>query len=139
MAQILIVDDQMYFKDLLEDELAGEGHTIRAICDAENLTEDLDGSPVDMVLLDLFLDGTRGWHVLENIKADKPDLPVVILTAYDTYRDDPRLSKAEAYVLKSFDLSELKQTIGDILDNGRSRYGETGRLGGGACVEDSGH
>ena len=118
MAEILVVDDQSYVSDLLTDELTEEGHTITAIRDARNLSEHLNDSRVDMVVLDLFLDGVQGWRVLDRIKRENPHLPVVIFTAYDTYREDPRLSQAEAYVVKSFELDELKWTIRRILDNG---------------------
>jgi DNA-binding NtrC family response regulator len=118
MAEILVVDDQSYVRDLLTDELTEEGHSITTICDPGNLSAHLNGSPVDVVLLDLFLDGPKGWHVLDHIKTENPHLPVVIFTAYDTYREDPRLSKASAYVLKSYDLDELKWTIRRILANG---------------------
>jgi DNA-binding NtrC family response regulator len=120
MAEILVVDDQTAFCNLLEEGLAEEGHSVRVVCDAENIGEYLNGSPVDMVLLDLFLDEVTGWEVLDRIKAEKPRLPVVIFTAYDTYRDDPRLSKAAAYVIKDFDLKELKQAIAHIFGNGRA-------------------
>jgi DNA-binding NtrC family response regulator len=116
VAEILVVDDQIYIARLLQEELAEEGHSIRAVHDANNVTQHLNGSPVDMVLLDLFLDGPSGWKVLKSIKAEKPHLPVVIFTAYDTYREDPRLSEASAYVVKSFDLEELKGTIANIFD-----------------------
>lgn len=120
MAEILMVDDQTYFKELLADELAEEGHSISAIHDVENLAERLNRTPVDMVLLDLFLDAHKGWEVLDSIKAERPYLPVVILTAYNTYRDDPRLSEAAAYVVKSLDFKELKQTIAHILEECRT-------------------
>jgi two-component system response regulator (stage 0 sporulation protein F) len=118
MAEILVVDDQSYVSDLLADELTEEGHSITTISDTQRIWDHLDDSPVDIVLLDLFLDGPQGWKVLDRIKTQNPHLPVVIFTAYDTYREDPRLSKAAAYVVKSFDLNELKGTIRCILDNG---------------------
>jgi DNA-binding NtrC family response regulator len=118
MAEILVVDDQTFFTDVLKEALGEEGHCIQAVCDGQEVMEHLNRSPVDMVLLDLFLEEVKGWEVLRSIKADRPHLPVVIFTAYDTYRDDPRLSEAAAYVVKSFDLKELKETISRIFDNG---------------------
>lgn len=133
MAHILVVDDQKSYCHLLEDELTEAGHVMRSVHDAENVAELLHGCPVDMVLLDLFLNGLEGWKVLETIKAEKPRLPVVILTAYDSFRDDPRLAKAAAYVIKNFDLGELKQTIARVFDNSRvletSKEPEPRRIG----------
>ena len=54
--------------------------------------------------------------MLNEIKATEPDLPVLIFTAYDSYMDDPRLSKADGYVVKDFShIDLLKQKIANAL------------------------
>jgi hypothetical protein len=40
---------------------------------------------------------------------------VIIVTAYDTFRDDPRLSEADGYVVKSLEFGQLKEKIADVL------------------------
>jgi DNA-binding NarL/FixJ family response regulator len=52
---------------------------------------------------------------LHNIKKKDPHLPVIIYTAYDSYREDPRLSEADGYVIKSIALDELKNKIANVL------------------------
>ena len=47
-------------------------------------------------------DGAEGFGLLSDIKRRGPHLPIIIFTAYDTYVDDPRLSQADGYVIKSF-------------------------------------
>ena len=84
--------------------------------DVESLWTHLRDSRTDLVLLDLYLEGFKGWEVLNTIKRENPDLPVLILTAYDSFAEDPRLSQADGYVVKSFiELDKLKQTIADVL------------------------
>ena len=84
--------------------------------DAESAKVCLENSKPDLVLLDLFLNGFEGWNVLHEIKRKDPHLPVLIVTAYDTYADDPRLSQADGYMVKSFvHLDELKHKIADVL------------------------
>jgi CheY-like chemotaxis protein len=76
----------------------------------------LSNSKADVVLLDLYLNGFDGWGVLHDIKSRYPYLPVLIVTAYDSHVDDPRVSGADGYVIKSFiALDELKQEISPIL------------------------
>jgi two-component system response regulator (stage 0 sporulation protein F) len=70
----------------------------------------------DVVILDFYLGGPDGFDIVEDIKRKYPDLPVIILTAYDSYRDDPRLSQADGYVIKSIVLDELKGKIADVLN-----------------------
>ena len=115
MAKILIVDDQACVRELLSEELISEGYGVSTVGDAESVRGYLRFSRPDLVLLDLYLDGCNGIGVLGNIKRQHPDLPVIIFTAYDSYVDDPRLSQADGYVIKSIDLDELKGKIADVL------------------------
>jgi len=116
MANILIVDDQPSFRELLSEELTHEGYRVSSIGDAESIHGHLRDSRPDLVLLDLCLDGFEGWEVLRVIKKKDPNLPVLIVTAYDSFVDDPRVSQADGYVVKSFvALDELKQKIVDVL------------------------
>jgi DNA-binding NarL/FixJ family response regulator len=80
-----------------------------------------------LVLLDLYLDNTSGFTLLGDIKKEHPDLPVVIFTAYDSYRDDPRLSQADGYVVKSVLLDELKESVANLL--GRKTASGSAQLG----------
>jgi len=116
MASILIIDDQPYIQDFFSNELMDEGYTVVATGDAESVKVYLETSKPDLVLLDLFLNGFEGWNLLNDIKHKNPLLPVLIVTAYDTYIDDPRVSRADGYFVKSFvNFDELKQKIADIL------------------------
>lgn len=69
----------------------------------------------DLVVLDLYLDGPEGFGLFKDIKRIDPCLPVIIFTAYDSYREDPRLSEAAGYVVKNPDLGELKKNIARIV------------------------
>ncbi len=116
MPNILIVDDQPCIRELLAEELMCEGYRVQSTGDAELVAEHIRSSRPDLVLLDLYLDGPDGWEVLCEIKRQDPHLPVLILTAYDSFMDDPRLSQADGYVIKSVCLDELKQKIADVLN-----------------------
>ena len=115
MAKILIVDDQACVRELLSEELISEGYRVTTAGDAESISGHLRFSRPDLVLLDLYLDGPDGIGVLRDIKREDPDLPVIIFTAYDSYVEDPRLSQADGYVIKSICLDELKGKIADVL------------------------
>jgi len=116
MPNILIVDDQTYIQELFSEELKEEGYEVKSVTDAESVVSCMKDSKPDLVLLDLYLNGFEGWNVLHDIKSKYPRLPVLIVTAYDSYVDDPRLSQADGYVVKSIvALDKLKQTISEIL------------------------
>ena len=116
IASILIVDDQSYIQELFSQELMDEGYKVLSTGDAKSAKVYVENSKPDLVLLDLYLNGFEGWDLLHDIKSKDPHLPVIIVTAYDTYVDDPRVSQAAGYVVKSFvHFDELKQRIADVL------------------------
>jgi DNA-binding response OmpR family regulator len=115
MAEILVVDDQPYIGELLADELADEGHHVTCVQDADYLMSFLEESRPDVVLLDLYLEGFEGWNLLDKIKRYDPSLPVLILSAYDSFADDPRLAEADGYVIKDINTDQLKQKIHENL------------------------
>jgi two-component system response regulator (stage 0 sporulation protein F) len=115
MANILLVDDQRCIRELLSEELSGEGCRVHGVGDVALVSGHLRFSRPDVVLLDLYLDEADGFGVFAEIKRQAPDLPVIIFTAYDSYREDPRLSQADGYVIKSMVLDELKEKIASVL------------------------
>jgi DNA-binding response OmpR family regulator len=117
VANVLIVDDQQCIRALLSEELICEGYRVTSAGSAESLMGHLRSSRFDVVLLDLYLEGSDGFASLSDIKREYPDLPVLIVTAYDSFADDPRLSEAAGYVVKSSNLDELKEKMTDVLRN----------------------
>lgn len=115
MARILIVDDQACVRELLSEELLSEAYSVVTAGDGESVMGHLRFSRPDIVVLDLYLDKADGVGLFQKIKRQEPDLPVIIFTAYDSYRDDPRLNEADGYVIKSMMLDELKVKIADAL------------------------
>jgi DNA-binding NtrC family response regulator len=116
MANILIVDDQSWVRELLSEELISDGYRVAAAGDLQSARGQLRSSQPDLVILDLYLDGPEGKELLGDIKGENPDLPVIIFTAADGYVDDPRLSQADGYVIKSFVLDGLKRKVADVLE-----------------------
>jgi DNA-binding NtrC family response regulator len=124
MANILIVDDQLCIRQLVSEELILEGHRVAGLDSAESARRYLQSSQPDLVLLDLYLDGPEGFDLLKDIKHQHPHLPVIVVTAYDSFADDPRVSQANAYVIKSIDLDTLKEEIAQVLRQRRFHQGE---------------
>jgi len=117
MANILIIDDQTWAWDLCRAGLAGEGHKVSTTDDVDSVRKNVLSFRSDIVILNLYLKhGFCVFDVLRDIKMQNPNLPVLIVTAYDTYLNDSRLSQADGYVVKScFAGNELKQKIATLL------------------------
>jgi DNA-binding response OmpR family regulator len=118
MANILIIDDQKWVIDLCRKGLDSEGYKVSATDNIESVRKNIFSFKPDLVLLNLYLKyGFVVWDVLRDIKMQDPDLPVLIVTAYDRYLFDIRLSEADGYVIKShFVCDELKQKISTLIN-----------------------
>ncbi|MCR5261252.1 MAG: response regulator transcription factor [Candidatus Gastranaerophilales bacterium] len=106
---LLIVDDDTDIRELLEFDLSQSGYTVDTAKDgAEGLQKALNNC-YDLVLLDVMMPKMNGFDVCKNIKAHKPDLPVLMLTAKGTIADktDGFNSGAEDYIVKPFDIQEV--------------------------------
>ena len=117
MANILIIDDQAWIKDLCRKGLADEKHNVSTTDNIEAVTEDILSFKPNIVLLNQYLKhGFLVWDVLKEIKVHDPYLPVLIVTIHDTHLDCPQLSMADGYVVKSHSAAEeLRQKISSLL------------------------
>lgn len=109
MNTIMIVDDDQYIGNMLEEVLSLEGYGIlRAYSGTEALMV-LEKEKPDLILLDLMLPGLSGDEVLKQIK----NIPVMIMSAKTGIDDKVNLlmSGAVDYVTKPFDINELKARI----------------------------
>jgi DNA-binding response OmpR family regulator len=111
MFNILVVDDQPYVGKLLSEEFANEDYKIVCLQNADDLMTALRESKPDVVLLELFLDGIEGWQLLKEIKQYDPSLPVLMMSAFFSSANDPRLAGADGYVTKSFKGTQIKDEI----------------------------
>lgn len=115
MAKILIVDDQTCIQQFYQEELTEDGYDVAVADDGNQAMAKIESHRPDVVVLDLFLRESNGWEVLNMIKKKDTHLPVIIATAYDSYQEDPRLKEAAGYIVKSIDVTELKEKISELL------------------------
>src|SRR6266404_3457567 len=80
-SRILVVDDDLSVRQMLTRVLAGEGYLVSSAADGEEAVELAATEPIDLVLLDLNLPGKSGWDTLEQLTAQDPLLPAIIVTA----------------------------------------------------------
>lgn len=115
MKTVLVVEDEDNLRFLYQKELREEGYAVLTASSAEEAIKELNESNVDLVILDLKLKGMTGLEALEEMLLKKRDLKVVINTAYSSYKDDFSSWLADAYLVKTSDLQELKDTVKTLL------------------------
>src|SRR3989304_4138964 len=107
--QILVVDDEESIRWALRKALEREGYLVVLAPDGvEGLTRAADPS-IDLVLMDIKMPGTDGLETLSRIKEARPELPVIIMTAFATLQAAVQAMKRGAYdyITKPFDFGEL--------------------------------
>jgi len=115
MAKILVVDDEKNIRVLYKEELEREGYNVITAADAKEALEILEKEKVDLVILDIRMPGMHGIDALEKMIVRKRDLAVLINTAYAEYKDNFLTWLAEDYIIKSSDLTQLKEKIRQVL------------------------
>lgn len=108
--KILVVDDDAHILRLYKLELEEEGYEVLTAGSGKDALEKFESEDVDLVTLDILMPDVDGISLLRKMKELKPRMPIIMSTAYD-YRDDFAVWASEAYLVKSADLTEMKETI----------------------------
>ncbi|MBM4085148.1 MAG: response regulator [Planctomycetes bacterium] len=116
MARLLVVDDNENQRLLYQEELTEEGHKVTLAKDGWEAVKLAKDETPDLVILDISMPGMDGIEALGRMLADNNKLPVIIHTAYATYKDNFMTWSADAYVVKSSDLAELKAKVRELLE-----------------------
>jgi DNA-binding response OmpR family regulator len=116
MAKILIVDDEEHIRYLYSEELSEAGYEVITADSGNRLLEKIEEEKPDLVVLDIKMVDYNGLDLLQDIRNKFYNLPVVLCTAYDTFKEDMKSIAADFYVIKSFDLTELKTKIAMALE-----------------------
>ena len=114
--RVLIVEDDANQRLLYQEELADEGYEVLIAGDGrEGLNVAREHKP-DLVILDINMPVMDGLDTLGQLLETNPSTPTIINTAYPGYQDSFSAWSADAYVVKSSDLTELKATARRLLD-----------------------
>ncbi len=120
MTTLLIVDDEVNQRTLYQEELRDEGYQIRLARNGREALDSISEHPPDLVVLDIRMPVMDGLEALGKIIGKERNIPVIIHSAYASYKDDFISWAADDFVLKSSDLTELKRRIRALLERKRA-------------------
>jgi two-component system, response regulator, stage 0 sporulation protein F len=125
MPKLLVVEDEKNLRALYQGELTREGYDVVLAPDGQEALKLLDIEKPDLVVLDIRMPGIDGLETMARLLSRENTLPVILNTAYSAYRDSFLSWSADAYVIKSSDLTELKTKIREVLATRASEKGVT--------------
>ena len=121
--RILVVDDDRRVASFIQTGLEQEAYAVDVLHDGSDAGEQAQSVDYDAVVLDLMLPGRSGFQVLRDVRARKPSLPVLILTAKSSIEE--RVAGldggADDYMAKPFALAELSARLRALLRRGTLR------------------
>ena len=114
MKTVLIVEDEKHLRLLYSQEFKAEGYEVVTASNGEEAHKHLSERNIDVAILDIKLEGENGLEVLRDLMEEKPKLKVILNSAYSMYMSDFKSWSADAYIVKSSDLSELKSKVREL-------------------------
>jgi DNA-binding response OmpR family regulator len=115
--RILLVEDNERLSEAIQDSLYKAGFEVDAVFEGEEALSVVRHQPYDAIILDLGLPDIDGLKILEDLRAQKNTVPVLVLTARDALSDkiSGLNSGADDYMVKPFEVDELIARIKALL------------------------
>ncbi len=116
MAKILVVEDEKNLRLLYKHDIEQDGHTVVMAANAVEGLEAIERESPDLVVLDIRMPGMDGLEAMGRILERHPKIPVVLNSAYSSYKDNFMSWAADAYIIKSADTTELRTKVRELLE-----------------------
>lgn len=116
--KVLVIDDQPLITDLLVTVLERMGYLPQVASSGTAGLELFNKNGFDLVITDLGMPDVSGWEVSKKVKAQKPHVPVVVITGWGVDPDPNKITESgvDLIVYKPFQINELEKTIRDFLE-----------------------
>ena len=126
---ILVADDDAAIRTVLNQALSRAGYEVRSTGNAATLWRWVSQGDGDLVITDVVMPDENAFDLVPRIKKMRPDLPVVIMSAQNTFMTAIRASERGAYeyLPKPFDLKELVAIVGRALSEPKAKSGATAK------------
>lgn len=112
---ILIIDDEAHVRMLFAEELRRIGYRVQDIDGSGDAVAQVAEYAPDLIILDIKLGAKSGLDVLQDIRLRHAAVPVILCTAYDSFRFDMKSIAADAYIVKSYDSANLIAKVKELL------------------------
>ncbi len=128
MSRVLVIDDEQIIRDLMLEILEEAGYVAVGAPTAERALELLDDPDFQLVVSDVIMPGLSGLELLEEVRARRPSLPVVLVTGAGTYStlSEALARGADGLVMKPFSHAEFRDAVASALERSHRSEEEVG-------------
>jgi DNA-binding response OmpR family regulator len=116
MPTVLLVDDEESIRAFYAEVLTEAGYEVITAGTCRQALKLMNAETPSAVVLDIRMDDCDGLDLLQEMRLAHPNVPIILNTAYDSYRGDLKAIAADEYVLKSHDLSELMTKLTEVVE-----------------------
>ncbi|MGA1789995.1 MAG: response regulator [bacterium] len=116
--RILLIDDDVGMRAVLQDILEDEGYMVKTATDGRSALSAIEKEDFDLILTDLKMPKMDGMEFLDYIEQNRPDLKVVVITAYTGTENvnKAKMLGAFEFLSKSIQIEELKRVVKEVLE-----------------------
>src|ERR1051325_10764525 len=127
---ILLADDDAAIRTVLNQALSRAGYEVRSTSNAATLWRWVAQGEGDIVITDVVMPDENAFDLLPRIKKLRPDLPIIVMSAQNTFMTAIKASERGAYeyLPKPFDLKELVAVVGRALAEPKERTREAPKV-----------
>jgi len=115
MKTILVVDDEEHILKLYQKVLTDDGFQVKLAKSGEQAVQMAKEEEVDLVVLDIKMEGLSGLETLAELRKNRRNMPIILNSAYSTYKSDFQSWLADAYLVKSSNVEELRLKVHELL------------------------
>jgi CheY-like chemotaxis protein len=115
--KVMVVDDDDLFREMLSETLSYHGYIPYAVEDADHALQELNRGSVDAIITDIKMPGMDGISLMKKVKQARPDLPVVLITAFLSEDEAAREAAnvtADGFLNKPFDTESIISLLRDL-------------------------
>jgi DNA-binding response OmpR family regulator len=116
MKKILIVENFRPLRRLYQEELEKDGYAVSTAVNADCALEQTLREDFDLIITEIRMPGKNGLDLMAEPLGRRANLRIIIYTAYECYKSDFMSWAADAYLMKSSCLLELKKTVRELID-----------------------
>jgi len=125
MANIWVVDDDLFYRKLISEELKAYGHDVTTLHNGMNLSLVLEEEHPDLLILDVFMAQKNGIDLLEDLNRKTENrgelrVPVIVITGDDSEETElaARKARADYFMLKPFSKKKISEVVNHLLKGG---------------------